>query len=149
MTQTKQLAKGSKVYVGVLNVTPTLYGRIESLTVPKQEYETVEAPELYPMNDAGTPINTDPVELGDEILGEFEFMHYYDPRDTDATKLDSAFAAKNECTFWVDTPHATPARFTFKGKIKSLAPGQVAKKDYWKRAVTVIRTSAMTVGAPA
>jgi hypothetical protein len=143
--QKKQLAKGTKIYVGVGVTTPTLFGRIETVNLPKQDYETVEAPELYPVDDSGSPISNDPVELGDEIMGEFDFTHYYEPLHADADKLDDAWAAKSECTFWADCPHG--GRVTFKGKIKTLAPATLAKKDYFKRVVTVIRTSAITIAA--
>lgn len=146
--QRKQLAKGSKVYIGVGVATPTLYGRIETANLPKREYETVEAPELNPTDDAGTAITNDFIEFGDEIMDEFDFTHYYDPLHADADKLDDAWTAKTECTFWVDSPHATGgARQTFKGKIKTLAQSTLAKKDYLKRVVTVVRTSSITIAA--
>jgi hypothetical protein len=147
--QRKTLAKGTIIEIGEKGGTLAEYGRIETFTPPTQDYEAVEVPELNPQTDAGTPIDADPTELGDEIFGEFQFTHYWDPMHADADALDDWWAAKEELTFRLTTPHpTTPAAISFDGKIKTLAPAQLAKKDYFKRTVTVLRTSAVTKAAP-
>jgi hypothetical protein len=144
--QRKQLAKGSLIEIGEVGGTLASYGRIETFDLPVQDYEVVEVPELNPMDDSGTEIDNDPSELGDEILGESPFTHYYDPKHVDATKLDGWWANKTEITIRVTTPHATDAAtITFNAKIKTLAPAQLDKKDYYKRTVTILRTSSVVV----
>lgn len=148
--QRKTLAKGTIIKIGAKGGTLVEYGRIETFTPPTQDYEAVEVPELNPQDDTGTAIDADPTELGDEIFGEFQFTHYWDPMHADADKLDDFWAAKTELSFELVTPHATAgAVLSFDGKLKSLAPAQLVKKDYFKRTVTVLRTSAMTKAAPA
>lgn len=146
--QRKTLAKGSLIQMAAVGDTLIDYGRIETFTIPVQDYEVVEVPELNPVDDAGLPIDNDPRELGDEILGEFPFTHYWDPAHTDATKLDTWWADKEEITIKITTPHATgAATITFNAKIKTLTPAVLAKKDYFKRTVTCIRTSSIVTAA--
>ena len=148
--QRKTLAKGTLIKLSTVGGTLADYGRIETFQPPTKDYEVVEVPELNPVNDAGTDIDNDPTELGDEIMGEFSFVHYWDPLHADADKLDDWWAAKTEITVNLVTPHATtPASLTFNAKIKTLAPAQLAKKDYFKRTVTLIRTSSIVTAAPA
>lgn len=149
MSQRKQIARGSRVLIGTApSGTLAPYGRVETCTLPTQDYETIEAPELNPQDDAGVPIASDPVEFGDEILGTFEFTHYWDPRDADGTLLDGYWANKTLLVFAFDTPHATQAaRITCQGRIKTLAPEQLTKNGFYKRTVTVQRTSQITNAA--
>ncbi|HBE71238.1 MAG TPA: hypothetical protein DDW52_24085 [Planctomycetaceae bacterium] len=143
--QRKTIAKGTVLSIGPVGGSLAEFGRILTFTPPAEDFETVEAPELNPQDDDGNPLDGDPVELGDEIFGEFTFETYWDPRHTDATQLDTWRAAKTELTFQLDTPHPTDAaRMTFNGKIKTLTPSQLTKREYYKRTVTVIRTSGIT-----
>lgn len=144
--QRKTLAKGSLIKMAEVGGTLVSYGRIESFTIPVQDYEVVEVPELNPMDDSGTLIDNDPRELGDEILGESPFTHYWDPAHSDAEKIDTWWANKTEITIQITTPHPTaPAVIQFNCKIKTLTPAVLAKKDYFKRTVTILRTSSITV----
>lgn len=147
--QRKLLAKGSKLSIGTVAAgTVAYFGRVEETDLPPEDFEVVEAPELNPTDDAGDPIDSEPKELGDEILGEFKFTHYWDARHADATQLRTWRAAKEELIFQIDTPHPTnAARIVFNGRIKTLAPDKLTKKGYLKQAVTVILTSAITIGA--
>jgi len=143
--QRKTIAKGSILSIGPVGGVIVEFGRVMNYTPPAEDYETIDAPELNPQDDAGSPLDGDPVELGDEILGETQFEMYWDPRHADATQLDTWRAGKTHLTFQFDTPHATSAaRMTFNGKIKTLTPGQLSKREYFRRTVTVIRTSAVT-----
>jgi hypothetical protein len=147
--QRKQLAKGSKLEIAEAGESPDFaeFGRIVTLTLPPQDYETVEVPELNPVDDEGTAIDSDPIELGDSILGEFSFTHYWDPMHDDATAIDEWWAGKTELTFRLTTPHPTEAStITWNGKLKQLAPTQLEKKDYYKRTVTGIRTGPIAIG---
>lgn len=149
MTQRKQIARGSKVLIGTApNGTLAAYGRVETCTLPTQDWETIEAPELNPVDDTGAAISVDPIEFGDEILGTFELTVYWDPRDADGTLVDGYWANKTLLVFAFDTPHATTAaRITCQGRIKTLAPEQLTKKGFYKRTITVQRTSAVTNAA--
>lgn len=142
--QKKTLAKGTLV-----KVNGTTRGRIETFDPPVQEFSTVEAPELNPQDDAGTELDFDPVELGDEIPGEFKWVEYWDPQHADATSLESLFAAKGEVAFALVTPHAASATLSFSAKITKLGPQQLSKRGYYKREVTCIRTTAVTNAATA
>ena len=142
MGQKKTLAKGT-----IIKLDGTAYGRVETFNPPASEYSTVEAPELNPQDDAGSPLPMDPVELGDEIPGEFSFVHYWDPRNTDGTLLETKFAAKAVIAVALVTPHTTSATLSFSGKIKKLGPQQLTKLGYYKREVTMIRTTAITNAA--
>lgn len=144
--QRKTLAKGSLIEMGVKDGSLSSYGRIEQFTIPVQDYEVVEVPELNPVNDAGILIDNDPKELGDEILGESPFTHYWDPAHVDATLIDGWWDNKTEITIRITTPHATGAAIIqFDAKIKTLTPATLTKKDYFKRTVTILRTSSITV----
>ncbi len=144
--QRKTLAKGTKINIGPSGGTIAYFGRIEEAELPTEDFETVEAPELFPTDDSGASIDVDPVELGDEILGEFSFTHYYDPRHTDAVSLRTWRSGKTLLTFQFDTPHATGgARIVCSGRIKSLKPEKISKKNYFKQTVTIIRTTALTI----
>lgn len=146
--QRKTIAKGSVISIGEVGGSLSEFGRILTFNLPPEDFETVDAPELNPQDDEGEQLDGDPVELGDEILGEFTFEHYWDPRHADAAALDAWRVAKQSLAFQVDTPHPTDAaRITFNGKIKALTPSQLAKRDYYKRSVTVIRTSGITTAA--
>lgn len=123
------------------------YGRIETFTPPAQEWSQVEAPELNPQDDAGAALPNDPVELGDEILGEFSFVHYWDPRHADGILLETKFAAKATIAVQLVTPHSPSATLSFSGKIKRLGPQQLTKTTHYKREVTMIRTTAITNAA--
>lgn len=145
-TPTKVLGKGTivKIDAAGLTPTPTVFGRIEELDLPAREYEEVQAPELNPVDDAGNALTNDPIELGEEILGEFGFTQYYDPRDTDALQLDTWFAAKTELILEFVTPHATSATLGCQGKIKRMTLPTLSKNGYYKRQITLNRTSAVT-----
>jgi hypothetical protein len=146
--QRKTIAKGSILGIGPAGGSISEFGRVINFTPPTQDRETVEAPELNPQDDSGTALDGDPMELADEILGEETFEMYWDPRHVDATTIDGWWANKTELTFQFDTPHATDAaRLSFNGKIKTLSPQQVTKRDYFRRTITVIRTSAVTNAA--
>ncbi len=142
MPQKKQLAKGTLV-----KVNGTTRGRIETFTPPGREFNRVDAPELNPQDDAGSPLPFDPMELGDEVPGEFSWTEYYDPRNADATSLDSLMEARAAVAFALVTPHATSATISFSGKIVKLGTQQLTKQGYYKRDVTCIRTSAITNAA--
>lgn len=142
MGQKKTLAKGT-----IVKLDGTAYGRIETFNPPASEYSTVEAPELNPQDDTGTPLAMDPVELGDEIPGEFTFIHYWDPRHADGTSLETKFGSKATIAVALVTPHATSATISFSGKIKKLGPQQLSKLNWFKREVTMIRTTAITNAA--
>lgn len=148
--QRKTLAKGSILEIAEFTGSPTYaeYGRIETLTLPSLDYEAIEVPELNPQDDAGNALDAEPMEFGDQMLGEFEFTHYWDPKHADAELLDGWWEDKQDLLFRVTTPHAsTAARITWRGKIKTLAPAQLAKKDYMKRTVTGIVIVAPAVTA--
>ncbi len=136
MGQKKVLAKGT-----IVKLDGTAYGRVETFNPPASEWSTVEAPELNPQDDAGSPLAFDPVEFGDEIPGEFSFTHYWDPRNTDGTLLETKFAAKAAIAFALVTPHSTSATISFSGKIKRLGPQQLTKLGYYKREVVCVRTT--------
>ncbi len=142
MGQKKVLGKGT-----IVKIDGTAYGRVETLNPPAQEYATVEAPELNPQDDAGSPLAMDPVELGDEIPGEFSFMHYWDPRHADGTSLETKFNNKTTVAVAIVTPHSTSATLSFSGKIKRLGPQQLTKLGWYKREVVLIRTTAITNAA--
>lgn len=143
--QRKQLAKGTKISIGPAGGSLTEYGRIETFTLPPEDYEEVEVPELNPQTDAGSPLAADPIELGDEIFGQATLTHYWDPRHADATQVDTWWAAKTELTIRLDTSHATGgARISFNGKIKSKTPAELTKKGYYKRTLVINRTSSIT-----
>jgi hypothetical protein len=141
----KIMAKGT-----VVKIDTVVQGRIETVDPPASERETVDAPELNPQDDTGVALTFDPVELGDEIPGEFKFVQYWDPRNVKALALDTAFASK--ATVAIALVCAAPsdgATLSFSGKIKRLGPQQLAKKNYFKREVTIIRTTAITNAASA
>lgn len=142
MGQKKTLAKGT-----IIKLDGTAYGRVETFDPPGQEYSTVEAPELNPQDDAGSPLAFDPVEFGDEIAGEFSFTHYWDPRHADATSLETKFGTKATIAVQIVTPHATSATLSFSGKIKRLGPQQLTKLGWYKREVVMVRTTAVTNAA--
>lgn len=142
MGQKKTLGKGT-----VVKIDGTARGRIETFNPPASEYTTVEAPELNPQDDSGTPLAMDPVELGDEVPGEFTWVEYWDPRHADGTALETKFAAKSTVAVALVTPHTTSATLSFSGKIKKLAPQQLTKLGWYKREVTMIRTTAVTNAA--
>lgn len=148
-TPKKVLAKGTLVQLSVVGGTLATFGRIETFTPPAREYESLQVPELNPIDDSGNPLPDDPTELGDEVPSEFSFVQYYDPRDTDALQLDTWFDAKTELTCAYVTPHETSATKQFNGKIKRLGEEQLAKKNYYKREVVFVRTSAITNAATA
>lgn len=140
MPQKKILGKGTLV-----KVDGVTYGRVESATPPAREFATVEAPELNPQDNAGVSLPFDPVEFGDEIPGEFTFVHYYEPTQADATSLDTKMTNKTVTAFQLVVPTATPQTITFSGLIKKLGPQQVTKLGYWKREVVVTRTTAIVI----
>lgn len=144
MPQKKVLAKGTLV-----KVNGTTRGRIEQFTPPSREFNRFEAPELNPQDDSGTALPFDPVELGDEVPGEFSWTEYWDPRNADATGLDTLFDARAAVTFALVTPHSTSATISFSGKLTKLGPQQLTKQGYYKRDVTCIRTTAITNAATA
>lgn len=140
MGQKKVLCKGTFV-----KLDGTAYGRVETVNPPAWEYSTVEAPELNPQDDTGAALAFDPVELGDQIPGEFSFVHYWEPTHADGTLLETKFAAKTTIVVTLTTPHSTAQNITFSGKVKKLGPQQMTKLGYFKREVTMIRTTAITV----
>ena len=149
-TPKKVLGKGTIVKLGPADPgTTTVFGRIETANLPTREYEEVQAPELNPVDDSGAAIDNDPVELGDEILGEVAFTQYWDPQDTDALQIDTWFGAKTELVIEFETPHATGATISCNGKIKRVSPQQLTKQGYFKRDVVLNRTSAITNAATA
>ncbi|HBE69450.1 MAG TPA: hypothetical protein DDW52_15000 [Planctomycetaceae bacterium] len=146
--QRKTVAKGTKLSIGPAGGALAYFGRIQTYTPPSQDRQIIEAPELDPQDDDGNPLEGDPVELGDEILGEFSFEMYWDPKHADAEQLDTWWANKTNLTFQLDSPHDTDgARMVYNGKIKTLSHAQLAKRDYYKRTVTVVRTSGITTAA--
>lgn len=149
MVQRKQIAKGSRLLLAAApSGTLTVFGRVEKGNLPVEEWDTIEAPELNPVDDTGASVTTDQKELGDEILDAFPVTFYYDPRDTDAMQLDTWFNAKTTVIFAVDSPHATNAgRITCQCKIVKLEPGELAKKNFWMRTVTFQRISSVTKAA--
>jgi hypothetical protein len=149
MVQRKQIANGSRLLIAEApSGTLAAYGRVERCTLPFERYETIEAPELNPQDNAGVAIATDPVELGDQQLGEFEFTHYWDPMHAQGALLNTHFAAKQELIFAFDSPHATSgSRITTRGRIIALEPEELVKGGYWKRKVVCIRTAAVTIAA--
>ena len=149
MTQRKQIAKGSKLLLATApSGTLTAYGRVESCNLPVQEWDTIEAPELNPVDDAGASVTTDQMELGDEILDAFTATVYWDPRDTDGTVVDGYWANKTLLIVAFDSPHATnAARITCQAKITKLAPSELTKKGFWKRTITFQRMGSVTNAA--
>jgi hypothetical protein len=146
-TPKKVLAKGTIVKLCEVGGTLATFGRIETFDPPGQEYEEVQVPELNPVDDTGAALPDDPIELGDEIPSTFGFVQYWDPRDTDAQQIDTWFADKEELTVAFVTPHATSATISCNGRIKKLGPQQLAKKNYFKREVLLVRTSVITNAA--
>lgn len=147
-TPTKVLGKGTIVKIDdVTGATPTVFARIEQTQLPTREYEEVQAPELNPVDDSGTALDNDPIELGEEILGEFSVTQYWDPRDTDALQIDTWFGAKEELIFEWETPHSTGATLSCQGKIKRITPEVLTKQGYYKREIVCNRTSAITNAA--
>lgn len=139
MGQKKILGKGS-----IVKIDGTAYGRVETITPPAREYSTVEAPELNPQDDTGTPLPLDPVEFGDEIPGDIPFTHYYEPNHADATSLDTKFSTKATVVVVIEVPTTPKQTITFSGKIKRLGPQQVSKLGFYKRDVVLTRTTAIT-----
>lgn len=146
-TPKKVLAKGTVVSLGPKGGTLGVFGRIETFDPPPREYEEVQVPELNPIDDAGNSLPDDPIELGDEISSQASFVQYWDPRDTDAIQVETWFADKTELTCSIETPHATSATLSFDCKIKRLGPQQLAKKNYYKREIVLLRTSVITNAA--
>lgn len=146
-TPKKTLAKGTILKLEEAGTPTTVFSRIETIDLPAMDYEEIEAPELNPVDDSGAAITNDPIELGDEILGQMTCLAYWDPRDTDALQLETWWAAKTELDVEVVTPHATSATITFTAKIKTLGPQQLTKKGYYKRQIVMNRTSAITNAA--
>ena len=141
----KIMAKGT-----IVKIDTVVQGRIETVDPVPQEYETIEAPELNPQDDSGTALAFDPVELGDEIPGEFKFMQYYDPRNVKALAIDTKFAAKSTVAIaLVCVAPSDGATISFSGKIKRIGIAQMSKKNYYKREITIIRTTAITNAATA
>lgn len=146
--QRKTLAKGAILSVGPVSGSLAEYGRVINVKLPDEDYETVDAPELNPQDDSGTAIDGDPIVLGDEIFGEASFEHYWDPQHADGTLLDGYWSNKTELTWRLTTPHATgAATISFNGYIKMLSPQQMSKREYFRRQVTIVRTSAITNAA--
>lgn len=136
----KILAKGAIVKIDTIT-----QGRIETADLPKWSRDYVEAPELNPQDDGGTPLQFDPLEAGDEMPGEFQFTQYWDPRNVKALSLETKFANCSNVAVAVVLPAPdNGGTISFSGKIKELGIAQLAKKNFMKRTVVIIRTSAIT-----
>lgn len=140
MPQKKILGKGTLV-----KIDGTTYGRVETVTPPTREYATVEAPELNPQDNTGASLPFDPVEFAEELPGEVVFTHYYEPTNADGTLLDTKFTNKTVIAVQLVVPTAVAQTITFSGLISKLGIPQVTKQGFWKREVTVRRTTAIVI----
>ena len=84
-------------------------------------------------------------ELGIEQTSKMEFMQFWHPGDTEHEKLDTLFDSKNARPFRIVTPHSTPKTQEFSAKVVGLEPETLEQGSLYKRKVTLLRTTAITL----
>jgi len=84
-------------------------------------------------------------ELGIEQVSKLEFMQFWHPGDTEHEKFDTLFDSKGACPFRIVTPHATPKTQEFSAKVTGLEPESLEQGGLYKRKVTLLRTTAITL----
>lgn len=125
-------------------------GLTDSITLPPVSKAVNETPDLSCKPSA---------DVGQEEVSQSTFDQYWDPQDIDHALVDTNFAesiddlAKRDITVQVVSPTyttgallAAPATVTFeyKAQIVSIAPEALTPQGYYKRSVTLLRTSDIT-----
>lgn len=134
---TKQIALGTILKTDhTLAATFVAHTLVDSVTPPAREREEIEGKDLGDTLDV--PL------LGIESPSRMELTQFWHPNDTEHELLDTEFDNNAEGAYQIVTPHATPVTDEFSGRVVRLAPEVLTPSGAYKRAVTILRTTAIT-----
>jgi hypothetical protein len=138
MAEAKQIGLGTLIKLdssgGGVFVTQPL---VMSATPPPRVREEIDA--------VGITDTLDVPALGIEQRSYFEFAQFWHPGETEHAKIETMFATNVEGAIQIVTPHATPKTLEFDCKVTKIEPESLDASGMYKRKVTFVRTSAITL----